>query len=258
MSSTGSSVSEAYCRSGSVSWGGISISSLSPIGASHSHDGAALVLVHVRILFLGKFLVRQLAEGIFAGDNAEAPAIVEITVQSADVVHDSDRSSRAALHGVRIVSHAEKHDPRSGGLGFFVSLCLSVQAIPFVHVGYLLVLFRHALFAVVEFHLIENAAIILSGVEHLDGGIREAVRSGLVEGRPKAQSMIAGRPFMIRLILDLGVESVGLHLRHHTGEPDNIGMVLVRRCHKLGSELYMPLEVGEVLDLERLAVFLFC
>ena len=54
---------------------------------------------------------------------------------------DSDRSSRAALHGVRIVFHAEKHNPRSGGIGFLVSLCLSVQAIPFIHVGYLLVLF---------------------------------------------------------------------------------------------------------------------
>ena len=62
---------------------------------------------------------------------------------------------------------------------------------------------------------------------------------------------------MIRLILDLGVESVGLHLRHHTGEPDNIWVVLVRRCHQLGSEPDMPLEVCKVLDPERLAVFLF-
>lgn len=63
---------------------------------------------------------------------------------------------------------------------------------------------------------------------------------------------------MIRLILDLGVEPVGLHLRHHTGQPDDVGVILVRGRHKLGSELNMPLEVSEVLDLERLAVFLFC
>ena len=63
---------------------------------------------------------------------------------------------------------------------------------------------------------------------------------------------------MIRLILDLGVEAVGLHLRHHTGEADDIGMVLVRRCHQLGSEPDMPLEICKILDLERLAVFLFC
>ena len=63
---------------------------------------------------------------------------------------------------------------------------------------------------------------------------------------------------MIRLIFDLGVESVGLHLRHHTGEADDIGVVLMRRCYQLGSEPDMPLEVCKVLDLERLAVFLFC
>ena len=28
---------------------------------------------------------------------------------------------------------------------------------------------------------------------------------------------------MIRLILDLGIEAVGLHFRHHTGEADDIG-----------------------------------
>lgn len=63
---------------------------------------------------------------------------------------------------------------------------------------------------------------------------------------------------MIRLILDLGIEAVGLHLCHHTGEADNIGVVLVRRCHQLGSEPDMPLEVCKVFDPERLAVFLFC
>ena len=63
---------------------------------------------------------------------------------------------------------------------------------------------------------------------------------------------------MIRLIFDLGVEAVGLHLRHYTGEADDVGVVSVFRRHKLGSELNMPLEVGEVLDLKRLAVFLFC
>lgn len=64
-------------------------------------------------------------------------------MQSADIIYGSDRSSCAALHGVRIVAHTEEHDPCSGGIGFLVSLCLSVQAIPIVHVGYLLVLFCH-------------------------------------------------------------------------------------------------------------------
>ena len=63
---------------------------------------------------------------------------------------------------------------------------------------------------------------------------------------------------MIRLILDFGIEAVGLYLRHHTGEADDVGMVLVRSRNQLGSELDVPFEVCKVLDLERFAVFLFC
>ena len=36
-----------------VSYTHLDVYKRQPIGASHSHDGAALVLVHVRILFLG-------------------------------------------------------------------------------------------------------------------------------------------------------------------------------------------------------------
>ena len=42
-------MSDAYCRSDSVSWGGITISNLSPIGASHSHDGGYIRITRVQV-----------------------------------------------------------------------------------------------------------------------------------------------------------------------------------------------------------------
>ena len=135
----------------------------------------------------------------------------------------------------------------SCGVFLFVTLCLPAQAIPFVH--RFLLLITQFYIAGIDFHFIEHAAVPCPHVQHPDLGSVEAIGGGLSIIRTETCAAVAYGPSVIRLILDLGIEAVGVHLRYHTGESDQIRVLFVVGSDELGPDLDAAFQVGKALDL---------
>lgn len=88
----------------------------------------------------------------------------------------------------------QKQDTSSFGIEFFVSLCLSMQTIIFVHTVYLRVFS-------VKFQFVNNA-VFTALVQHLNRSAVKDISAGLADLSEKAfASITVGEP-MVRLILD--------------------------------------------------------
>ena len=81
---------------------------------------------------LGKLLIGELAEGVLAWDDAKLSAVIEFAVNGRHIIHCYYSAAHIVLNRSGIVAHVQKQDAGSFGVEFFVSLCLSVQAVIFV------------------------------------------------------------------------------------------------------------------------------
>ena len=87
----------------------------------------------VDTLLLRNFLGGEGAEGILAGNHAQAPAVIEITVDRDDIIYGHDCSFAVRLPRPPVAAHVKQHDARSGRVSVLDHLRPSVQAIPFCH-----------------------------------------------------------------------------------------------------------------------------
>ena len=143
----------------------------------------------------------------------------------------------------------QKQDPCSFGIELFVSLCLSMKAVIFVHFIYLRVFS-------VKFQFVNNA-VFTALVQHLNRSAIKDISAGLAELSEKAFASIAVGEPMVRLILDFRVKAVGLHLCHHTGQPNDVGVVFVSCRFEFRAEFNIPFQLGKVLERHGLRRFCF-
>ena len=143
----------------------------------------------------------------------------------------------------------QKQDPCAFGIQFSVPLCLSVQAVIFVHFIYLRVFS-------VKFQFVNNA-VFTALVQHLNRSAVKDISAGLAELSEKAFASIAVGEPMVRLILDFRIKAVGLHLCHHTGQPNDVGVVFVSCRFEFRAEFNIPFQLGKVLERHGLRRFCF-
>ena len=177
------------------------------------------------------------------------PAVIKGAVQGAHIVHILYRAAHIVLNGAGIVAHVQKQNSCAFGILLFVSLCLSVQAVIFVHAVYLRVFS-------VKFQFVDDS-VFTALVQHLNRRAVKDISAGLAELGKKAFAVIAGGEPMIQLIFDFRVKAVGLHLGHHTGQAYDVGVVLVAYGSEFRAELNIPFQLGKVLERHGLRRFCF-
>ena len=114
--------------------------------------------------------------------------------------------------------------------------------------------FLHVLLSVVKLQLVDHAAILLSGILHLDRRTIKDVIAGFPKIGVEALAAVAGGEGMLRLILDLGIEAHRLHRGHHTGQPHHIRVIGVADGLELHSGSDEPLQLGKAFESDRLSL----
>ena len=114
--------------------------------------------------------------------------------------------------------------------------------------------FLHVLLSVVKLQLVDHAAILLSGILHLDRRTIKDVIAGFPKIGVEALAVVAGGEGMLRLILDLGIEAHRLHRGHHTGQPHHIRVIGVADGLKLHTGADEPFQLGKAFERDRLSL----
>ena len=115
--------------------------------------------------------------------------------------------------------------------------------------------FLHGLFSVVKLKFIDHAAVFVPRILYLD---RRAVKDiGICFGEIRSESFsaIIRRKAAVRLIFDLGVEAYCLHRGYDAGQPHQIWVVLLAERLKLHTGSNEALQLGKVLERDRLPLF---
>ena len=114
--------------------------------------------------------------------------------------------------------------------------------------------FLHVLLSVVKLQLVDHAAILLSGILHLDRRTIKDVIAGFSKIGVEALAVVAGGKGMLRLILDLGIEAHRLHCGHHTGQPHHIRVIGMADGLELHTGADEPLQLGKAFESDRLSL----
>mgnify|MGYP002610736580 CR=1 FL=1 len=160
------------------------------------------------------------------------------------IVHEVHFALRAGKNGMIRVFHRIEPDAGAGGI-------LLPNEIHHFSVHHR---FLHVLLSVVKLQLVDHAAILLSGILHLDRRTIKDVIAGFPKIGVEALAVVAGGEGMLRLILDLGIEAHRLHRGHHTGQPHHIRVIGVADGLKLHTGPYEPLQLGKALESDRLSL----
>ena len=99
----------------------------------------------------------------------------------------------------------------------------------------------------VKFQFVNNA-VFTALVQHLNRNAAKDISASLAELSEKAFASIAVGEPMVRLILDFRIKAVGLHLCHHTGQPNDVGVVFVSCRFEFRAEFNIPFQLGKVLN----------
>ena len=160
------------------------------------------------------------------------------------IVHEIYFALRAGKNGRVGVFHRIEPDAGAGGI-------LLLDKIHHFSVHHR---FLHVLLSVVKLQLVDHAAILFSGILHLDRRTIKDVFAGFPKIGVEAFAVVAGGEGMLRLVLDLGIEAHRLHRGHHTGQPHHIRVIGVADGLKLHTGPYEPLQLGKALESDQLSL----
>ena len=189
-------------------------------------------------------LGRQHGETVLAGGERQRAAIVPLHKNLPLIVHIVYLTLRAGENGRVGVFHRIEPDAGAGGILFLNEIYhFSVHH-----------RFLHVLLSVVKLQLVDHAAILLSGILHLDRRTIKDVIAGFPKIGVEALAVVAGGEGMLRLILDLGIEAHRLHRGHHTGQPHHIRVIGVADGLELHTGADEPLQLGKAFECDRLSL----
>ena len=192
----------------------------------------------------GGQLGRQHREAVLTGDECQRPAVIPLHVDSANVIHEVHFTFRTGSDGGVGVFHRIEPDAGAGGILFLDK----------IHHFSVHHRFLHVLLSVVKLQLVDHAAILLSGILHLDRRTIKDVIAGFSKIGVEALAVVAGGEGMLRLILDLGIEAHRLHRGHHTGQPHHIRVIGVVDGLELHTGSDEPFQLGKAFESDRLSL----
>ena len=189
-------------------------------------------------------LGRQHGEAVLAGGERQCAAIVPLHENLSFVIHEVHLTLGAGKNGRVGIVHSVQPDAGAGGI-------LLLDKIHHFSVHHR---FLHVLLSVVKLQLVDHAAILLSGILHLDRRTIKDVIAGFSKIGVEALAVVAGGEGMLRLILDLGIEAHRLHRGHHTGQPHHIRVIGLADGLELHTGADEPLQLGKALESDRLSL----
>ena len=192
----------------------------------------------------GGQLGRQHREAVLAGNKCQRPAVIPFHVDLPRIVYEVYFTLRAGENGRVGVFHRIEPDAGAGGI-------LLLDKIHHFSVHHR---FLHVLLSVVKLQLVDHAAILLSGILHLDRRTIKDVIAGFPKIGVEALAVVACGEGMLRLILDLGVKAHRLHRGHHTGQPHHIRVIGVADGLKLHTGADEPFQLGKAFERDRLSL----
>ena len=192
----------------------------------------------------GGQLGRQHGEAVLAGDERQRAAIVPLHKNLPLIIHEVYFALGAGKNGMMGIVHSVQPDAGAGGILF-------PEKIHHFSVHHR---FLHVLLSVVKLQLVDHAAILLSGILHLDRRTIKDVIAGFSKIGVEPFAVVAGGKGMLRLVLDLGIEAHRLHRGHHTGQPHHIRVIGVADGLKLHTGPYEPLQLGKAFESDRLSL----
>ena len=192
----------------------------------------------------GGQLGRQHGEAVLAGGERQRAAIVPLHKNLSFIVHEVHLALRAGENGRVGIVHSVQSNAGAGRI-------LLPNEIHHFSVHHR---FLHVLLSVVKLQLVDHAAILLSGILHLDRRTIKDVIAGFSKIGVEAFAVVAGGEGMLRLILDLGIEAHRLHRGYHTSQPHHIRVIGVADGLKLHTGPYEPLQLGKAFESDRLSL----